>query len=77
LNLGYPAVGVITSREEICLAILALATIIGTIVQLWLLPKISTSFTAARQSAKTKVKKVKAQKGDIDAAGKSTTWRTA
>jgi len=77
LHLGYPAVGYITTKQDIYLAIIALATILGTLVQLWLLPKISTRFAAARQAAKTKVKKVKARKGDTEPVAKTTTWRTA
>jgi hypothetical protein len=73
LNAGYPAVGYMTTRQDIYIAIIALATILGTIAQLWLLPKISMRFVAA----KAKVKKVKARKGDIEPAAKSTTWRTA
>lgn len=71
LNFDYPALGYMTSMWDIYIAIIALATILGTIAQLWLLPKISTLFVAAR----AKLKKVKA--GNIEPAVKSTTWRTA
>jgi hypothetical protein len=77
LHLGYPAIGYLTHRQDICASAIALATILGTIIQLWLLPKISVRFTAAFQAAKTKAKKAKAKKGDVESAGKSTTWRTA
>lgn len=77
LNFGYPAVGYITTRQDIYIAIIALTTILGTIAQLWLLPKISTRFAAARQTARAKVKKARARKGDPEPAAKSTTWRTA
>ncbi|MBE3142357.1 MAG: hypothetical protein IMZ61_00295 [Planctomycetes bacterium] len=73
LNLGYPAVGYMTTRQDIYIAIIALATILGTITQLWLMPKISTLFVAA----KAKVKKVKARKGNAEATAKTATWRTA
>ena len=73
LNFGYPAVSYMTTRQDIYIAIIALATILGTIAQLWLLPKISTLFVAA----KAKVEKVKARKGDTGATAKTTTWRTA
>lgn len=77
LNFGYPAVGYITTKQDIYIAIIALVTILGTIAQLWLLPKISTRFAAARQAAKTKVKKAKARKGNTEPAAKSITWRTS
>jgi hypothetical protein len=77
LNFGHPAVGYITTRQDICIAIIALAIIFGTIAQLWLLPKISTRFAATKQTAKTKAKKAKARKSDADETAKTTTWRTA
>ena len=77
LNFGYPAVGYMTTKQDIYFAITALAIILGTIAQLWLLPKISTRFAAAKQSSRTKVKKAKARKADAEATAKSTTWRTA
>ena len=73
LNFGYPAVGYMTTRQDIYIEIFVAATILGTIAQLWLLPKISTLFVAA----KAKVEKVKARKGDTGATAKTTTWRTA
>jgi hypothetical protein len=73
LNFDYPAVGYMTTRQDIYIAIIALATILGTIVQLCLLPKISSRFVAI----KAKVKKVKVIKGDIEPAVKTKTWRTA
>jgi hypothetical protein len=73
LNFDYPAVGYMATRQDIYVAIIAMATILGTIAQLWLLPKISTRFVAA----KAKVKKVKAKKADIEPAAKATTWRTS
>ena len=77
LNFDYPALGYITARQSIYVAIIALATILGTIAQLWLLPKISTRFDAVRQAARTKVKKVKARNSNIAPAAKTKTWRTA
>jgi hypothetical protein len=73
LNFDYPVVGYITTRQDIYIAIIALAIILGTIAQLWLLPKISMRFVAI----KAKVKKVKAGKGDVEPAAKTATWRTA
>jgi hypothetical protein len=77
LNFGYPAIGYMTTRQDIHIAILALATILGTIIQLLLLPKINARSAAAKKAAKTKVKKVKAGQGDTAEPAKSTTWRTA
>jgi hypothetical protein len=76
LNYDYPALGYITSRPNIYVAIIAAATILGTIAQLRLLPKISKRFVAI----KAKVKKVKAVNSDIEPAAKTAkikTWRTA
>ena len=76
LNFDYPAVGYMTTRQDIYIAIIALVTILGTIVQLWLLPRISTRFVAI----KAKVKKVKTLNSDIEPAAKAPkikTWRTA
>jgi len=77
LNYDYPALGYITTRPNIYVAIIALATILGTITQLWLLPKISTLFVVTKQAVSAKVKKVKARNSDIEPAAKSKTWRTA
>ncbi len=77
LNFGYPAVGYITKKQDICVAVLALATIAGTIIQLWLLPEINVRFAAARKATKTKVEKVKTGKGDAAEKPKIATWRTA
>jgi hypothetical protein len=71
LNFDYPVVGYITTRQDIYIAIIALAIILGTIAQLWLLPKISARFAAA------KLKKVKVRKGNAEATAKTATWRTA
>ncbi len=76
LNAGIAATGRMTSQPEQYYLMIALVVIFGTFVQLGVLPKISTRFTAAR-TAKAKVKKVKARKGDAEPAAKSTTWRTA
>ena len=76
LNFGYAAIGYMTTEQDIYMAIIALATILGTIVQLWLLPKFSMRFVAA----KAKVKKVKVRNSDIEPAAKTVktkAWRTA
>jgi hypothetical protein len=73
LNFDYPAIGYMTTKQDTYIAGSALATILGTIAQLWLLPKISKRFVAA----KAKVKKIKARSGDIEPAAKSVTWRTS
>ncbi|MGD0573717.1 MAG: hypothetical protein ABSB11_11960 [Sedimentisphaerales bacterium] len=77
LNSGYPAVGYITTKQDISVAVLALATIAGAIIQLWLLPEINVRFAAIRKTAKTKVEKVKAGKGKDAEKPKTATWRTA
>lgn len=77
LNFGYPAVSYITTKQDIFFAVLVLATIAGTIVQLWLLPEINVRFAAARKAAKTKFEKVKTGKGDAAEKPKTATWRTA
>jgi hypothetical protein len=77
LNFGHPAVDYITKKQDICLAALALATIAGAIIQLWLLPEINMLFASAGKAAKNKFKKVKAGKGDAAEKPKTATWRTA
>jgi hypothetical protein len=77
-NFGYPAVGYITTKQDIYIAVFALATIIaGAIIQLWLLPEINVLFAVARKAAETKVEKVKAGKGNAVEAPKTRNWRTA
>ncbi len=73
LNFDYPAIGYMTTKQDIYIAGIALATILGTITQLWLLPKISKQFVAA----KAKVKKIKIRSGNTEPAAKSVTWRTS
>lgn len=77
LNSSYPAVGYIAAKQDIFFAVLALATIAGTIIQLWLLPKINVRFAAVKKAAKTKIGKVKTGKDDAAKTTKTTTWRTA
>jgi hypothetical protein len=79
LNFGYPAIGYMTTRQDIYLAIIALATILGTVIQL-ILPKISARFAAAREAAKVKkVKTAKTKSDDAEACStkKPAIWRTS
>ena len=73
LNFDYPAIGYMTTKQDIYIAGIALATTLGTITQLWLLPKISKQFVAA----KAKVKKIKVRSGNTESTAKSVTWRTS
>ena len=77
LNFGYSAVGYIATKQDICVARLVLATIAGTIIQSWLLPKINVRFAVAEKTAKNKVEKAKAGKGNAAEKSKTATWRTA
>ena len=77
LNFGYPAIGYITFKQDICVAALALATIAGAVIQLWLLPEINARFASAGKAQKTKVEKVKAGKGKAAERLKTATWRTS
>ena len=77
LNFGYPAVSYITTKQDIFFAVLVLATIAGTIIQLWLLPEINVRFAVARKAAKTKFEKVKTGKGDAAEKPKTATCATA
>jgi hypothetical protein len=77
LDFGYPAIGYMTTSQDIYIGILALSTIAGITVQMWLLPKINVRFAAAKKAAKIKVKKVKVEQGEAVETRKSTTWRTA
>lgn len=76
LHTGFAATGHMTAQPEQYYLMIALAVIFGTLIQLGVLPKISTRFTAAA-NPRASVKKVRGRKGDAEPAAKSTTWRTA
>ncbi len=77
---GFAAVGHISSKRELYLELFIAVTIIGAIVQLLLLPRISSRLVIAKEAAKVKAKRAK--KGKSDDSGdqpvpKSTAWRTS
>jgi hypothetical protein len=74
---GFGAMGHISVKREIYLEIFAAVTVAGTLLQLFLLPKISSRLAIAKETAKLKAKRAKKTKTDDTPASKSTAWRTA
>lgn len=78
LNNGIDAIRHMSTKREIYLEAFVLSVIIGSFMQLWLLPKIGVRYDAVKKAAKAKVKQIKAKKGESgDSSPKSATWRTA
>ena len=77
---GFAAVGHISTKRDIYLEIFIAVTVVGAIVQLLLLPRISSRLTIAKEAAKIKAKRAQKSKPD-DSDGqsvpKSTAWRTS
>ena len=77
---GFAAVGHISSKRELYLELFIAVTVVGAIVQLLLLPRISSRLTIAKEAAKIKAKRAQKSKPD-DSDGqsvpKSTAWRTS
>jgi hypothetical protein len=73
---GYGAAGMISSNAWIVIMILAGITAIGMLFQLLIMPRISESFAATKQAAKSKVKKSKQQKSESGEA-RNAAWRTS
>jgi len=71
----FSIIGHMKSQPEQYYLILTLAMLLGTVVQMWVLPRISKG--VAERQAKARVKKAKTKKNDTAKAVKSTTWRTA
>jgi hypothetical protein len=69
---GFVAVGYISSRREIYLEIFIAVTVVGAIVQLLLLPRISSSFVIAKET-----KKGKPDDSEDQPVPRSTAWRTS
>jgi len=77
---GFAAVGHISSKRELYLELFIAVTVVGALVQLLLLPKISSRLAIAKEAAKTKAKRAKKGKSDDvenQPAPRSTAWRTS
>jgi hypothetical protein len=74
---GFAAVGHISSNRELYLEIFIAVMAIGVFLQLFVLPKISRRFAAARESEKAKAKRAKKRKNNDETHSKTTAWRTA
>jgi hypothetical protein len=77
---GFAAVGHISSKRELYLELFIAVTVVGALVQLLLLPRISSRLAIAKEAAKTKAKRAKKGKSDDvenQPAPKSTAWRTS
>jgi hypothetical protein len=77
LHSGFGAMAHISIKRELYLEIFAAVVIVGSLVQLFLLPKISSRLAIAKESAKLRAKRAKKFSTDDTPAPKSTTWRTA
>jgi len=77
---GIAAAGHISAKRELYLEVFAAVVILATLVQLLLLPRISSRLAVAKEAAKVKAKRARKTKTEdfVDGpAPKSTTWRTA
>jgi hypothetical protein len=75
---GIAAVAHIVGRPDIYLGLFVAATAVDACVQLFILPKISSRFAAAKESVKAKARRARKRKTDDNAAeSKKTAWRTA
>jgi len=71
------AVSHISAKRELCLEIFAAVIAVGTLIQLLVLPRISSRLAIAKETAKIRAKRAKNSKTEDMPAPKSTTWRTA
>lgn len=75
---GIAAGARIAGRPEIYLGLFVAVTAVDACVQLFILPKISSRFAAAKESIKAKARRARKRKTDESAAeSKKTAWRTA
>jgi hypothetical protein len=77
---SFAAVGHISGKCELYLELFIAVTVIGAIVQLLLLPRISSRLAIAKETAKAKAKRAKKSKPDGSEdhpAPKPTAWRTS
>jgi hypothetical protein len=77
---GLAVVADICSKQEIFLPVFASVVVVGSIIQLFLLTRLSTRIAAVREAAKFKAKhakKGKSGESDQQSAQKKTAWRTA
>jgi len=71
---GFEVFGHLKTRTELYIEAFGAATILGSVIQTMLLPKISTRFAAVKGA---KAKRTKVKKGDAGAVEKTVTWRTS
>jgi hypothetical protein len=76
---GYSAAAMIGGNAELVIVILAGITVVGAVIQLLLMPRISDRFAAAKEAARFKVKRTKKakQKDGESGAVRGTAWRTS
>jgi hypothetical protein len=77
---GFGAVAHISGKRQLYIAVFIAVTVIGALVQLLLMPRVSTRVAAARETAKLKAKRAKKRKhggGDDESPSSKTAWRTA
>jgi hypothetical protein len=78
-RLGYGAAAMINSNTWSIIGILAGITVIGMVIQMLIMPRISDRFAAAKQTAKFKAKKTKQTKQRESESGavRNAGWRTS
>ncbi len=75
---GLAAVGHISSKRELYIELFIAVTAVSAFVQFFILPKISSRFAAAKETAKAKAKRARRKKtDDSETRSKTTAWRTA
>jgi uncharacterized membrane protein YhaH (DUF805 family) len=77
---GISAAGFISTKRRVFLGVFLAVTILGAVVQMLLLPKLCSSFAAAKETVMAKIKRAKKDKHDDDKSlptPKATAWRTA
>ncbi|MBN2020957.1 MAG: hypothetical protein JW749_12125 [Sedimentisphaerales bacterium] len=67
----------IFSKREIYLGCVAAVVVVGTVVQILLLPRLSKRIADAKETARIRRIRFKKNKSDDQPAPKNTTWRTA
>jgi hypothetical protein len=78
-HFGYNVAAMISSNAELVIGILAGITVVGAVIQLLIMPRISDRFAAAKEAARFKVKKSRKTKQQDSESGadRSAAWRTS
>ncbi len=75
---GFTVVGYISHHKETCLGLFVVTVALTACVQYFILPRISSRFAAAKESARAKARRARKRKASGgENSSKSTAWRTA